>query len=42
MKTLEEAARDVVLAWKSKEFLRPSVKELEKVLLYIAKERKVE
>ena len=41
MKTLEEAASDVIVAWKSKKFLKPHIEELEKVLLYSAKEKKV-
>jgi len=41
MKTLEEVAEAVVRAWHGREFLRPSVEELEEVLLYIAKEKKV-
>ena len=32
MKTLEEAAQAVINAWKTKEYLRPSIEELEKVL----------
>ena len=41
MKTLEEAAKAVLSAWKSKDYLRPSIDELEEVLLYIANETKV-
>jgi hypothetical protein len=41
MKTLEEAAKAVLSAWKSKDYLRPSIYELEEVLLYIANETKV-
>ena len=41
MKTLEEAAKAVVRAWKLKGYLRPSIDELEEVLVYIAKEKKV-
>ena len=33
MKSLEEAAKAVVLAWKARDFLRPSIDELEKILL---------
>ena len=32
MKSLEEAALAVVLAWKAHYFLKPSIEELEKVL----------
>ena len=42
MSELEEVAWKVVLAWKEKKFLKSHVEELEKVLIYIAKERKVE
>ena len=32
MKTIEEAAQAVINAWKTKEYLRPTIEELEKVL----------
>tara|TARA_B100000900_G_C20009723_1_gene485340 strand:- start:133 stop:264 length:132 start_codon:yes stop_codon:yes gene_type:complete len=41
MNELKEAAWKVVLAWKEKKFLKNHVEELEKVLIYIAKEEKV-
>ena len=42
MKTLEEAAWKVIVAWKTKDYLKPHIEELEKVLLYSAKEKKVD
>ena len=42
MKTLEEAAGDVIVAWESRKMLKPHIEELKRVLLYIAKEKKVE
>jgi len=41
MITLEEAAEDVVKAWKLKQFMKPSIQALEGVLVYNAKEKKV-
>jgi hypothetical protein len=41
MSNLEEAAAKVVMAWKSKKFLKEHIEELEKALLYSAKEKKV-
>tara|TARA_B100000287_G_C20193943_1_gene607340 strand:- start:110 stop:238 length:129 start_codon:yes stop_codon:yes gene_type:complete len=42
MNKLEEAAWKVVLAWKSKKYLKAHIDDLEKVLVYSAKEKKVE
>jgi hypothetical protein len=41
MNDIEEKAWKVVLAWKSKKFLKEHIDELEKALLYSAKEKKV-
>ena len=41
MSNLEEVAAKVVIAWKSKKFLKEHIEELEKALLYSAKEKKV-
>jgi hypothetical protein len=32
MKTIKEAAQAVIIAWKTNEYLRPSIEELEKAL----------
>lgn len=41
MITLEEAANDVIEAWKLKKYMKPSIQALQAVLLYNAKEKKV-
>ena len=41
MNKLEAAAWKVVLAWKSRKYLKDHIEELEQVLVYIAKDKKV-